>query len=126
MALVKLLTVLPWAENMQFNWVVATFMNKEQTTLSDAIKRYKNLAVRIVSCWIIRKKVKWRWHSTITVGEPVLKIFINNRVIANSTEYNPVIPFAGIDVIVISPLGGAEGNSLGFIWEGWPRLYISD
>ena len=73
---------------MQFNGVVATLVNEEQTAFSDAIniKRCKNLAVRIVSCWIIGKKVKWRWHSIIIVGETVLNIFTNNHVIANSKE----------------------------------------
>ena len=48
-------------------------VNKKQTTFSDAIKRCKNLAVQIVSRWIIGKKVNWHWHSIIIVGEPVLK-----------------------------------------------------
>ena len=49
----------------------------------------------------------------------------NNMSILHRFRYNQVLPLSGNDVKVISPLGGAEGNSLGWIWEGRPRLYIS-
>ena len=49
----------------------------------------------------------------------------NHMSIMHRFRYNQVLQFAGNDVIVLSPLGGAEINSLGWILEGRPRLYIS-
>ena len=49
----------------------------------------------------------------------------NNPSIMHRFRYNQVLPLSRNDVTVKSPLGGAEGNSLGWILEGRPRLHIS-
>ena len=60
-------------------------------------------------------------------GDPdfILVINNNNTSIMHRFRYNQVLPLSGNDVIVMSPLGGAEDNSVGWILKGRPRLYIS-
>ena len=60
-------------------------------------------------------------------GDPYFKLVINSNHtnIMHCFRYNQVLPLAENDIIVISPLGGAEGNSLGWILEGRPRLDLS-
>ena len=48
----------------------------------------------------------------------------NNTSIMHRIQYNQVLPLAGNDVIVSSPLGGAVSVFLPRILEGWPWLYI--
>ena len=55
----------------------------------------------------------------------ILVINNNNTSIIHSFRYNQVLPLSGNYVIVIYPLGGAEGISLGWILEERPRLYYS-
>ena len=65
-----------------------------------------------------------RW---ILEGDPDFTLVINNNntSIMHRFRYNQVLLLSENDVIAISPLGGAEDNSLGWILEGRPRLYIS-
>ena len=60
-------------------------------------------------------------------GDPdfITVISSNHTSIMHHFRYNQVLPLPGNDVIVKSPLGGAESNSLGWILEGRPRLFIS-
>ena len=59
-------------------------------------------------------------------GDPDFILVINNdnTSIMHRFRYNQVLPFSGNDVIEISPLGGAEGNSLGWILEGRPDFIL--
>ena len=59
-------------------------------------------------------------------GDPdfITVISSNHTSIMHRFRYNQVLPLAENDVRVLSPLGGAESNSLEWILEGRPRLYI--
>ena len=60
-------------------------------------------------------------------GDPdfIIVISSSHTSIMHRFRYNQVRPLAENEVIVISPLGGAEDHSLGWILEGRPQLYIS-
>ena len=66
-------------------------------------------------------------RDVLLMGDPdfILVINNNNTSVMHRFRYNQVLPLSGNDVIVIYPLGGAEGNSLWRIREARPRLYIS-
>jgi len=67
-----------------FNCLVASQVNKKHSTFSEAEKHCRNLALRIVSCRVMGKKVKYRCQLTIFIGELDLNICINHGVITNS------------------------------------------
>ena len=60
-------------------------------------------------------------------GDPDFIIVINNNntSIMHRLRFNQVLQLSGNDIIVKSPLGGAEGDSLRWILEARPRLNIS-
>ena len=62
-------------DNIIFNWWFALLLHNRQIWFSDAAKACRNLAVRIRSCRWMERKLKLRWHSVITVDEPVGNIF---------------------------------------------------
>ena len=73
-------------DNIIFNWWFALLLKKRQIWFSDAAKACRNLAVRIRSCRWMERKLKLRWHSVITVDEPVRNIFMNTLVTVNSSD----------------------------------------
>jgi len=61
-------------------------ITKTKLVFTDAVKDCRNPAVRTISCNLIRRKLKLRWHSTSTPEDPVRKIFMKRRVVVNSKE----------------------------------------
>lgn len=64
----------------------AVSLNNRHRAFPDAAKDRRNLAVRTASCVLTGRKLKLRWHSPTTIGEPVRNIFINKRVMLNSND----------------------------------------
>jgi len=78
--------MLPYAEKMNLSWFNAWRSNNKHKVFTDAVKDCRKLAVRTMSCKLIGRKLKLRWHSTMTPAEPVRKIFTKRRVVVNSKE----------------------------------------
>ena len=61
-------------------------LNNKHHKFRDAVKHFKNLAVRILSISLIGRNMKLRWQSAMMATDPVPNIFIKHLVTVNSRE----------------------------------------